>query len=249
LVEPGLGVGPPAFRRGLGDVEDAGGLFGGEPDEVPELHELGLLGVKGGEPLECVVEGEELVVLDGGGEVEYVEFDVFGTGPVAEGALASGAVDEDAAHRLGGGGEEVGAVLPVGLGVGAQPEPGLVDEGGGLECLAGRFAGHLLGSHLTQLGVDELEQTMGRVGVAVADRGEDLGHVTHEGGDQGFFAAAVHGNGGCRRDPAGVTVGGSRSGSTSPQRAIDEECNASNEVFDARMCQLTSHVDLNIFPP
>ena len=187
LVEPGLGVGPPAFRRGFGDVEDAGGLFGREADEVPELHELGLLGVEGGEPLEGVVEGEELVVLDGRREVESVEFDVFGAGPVAEGALASGAVDEDAAHGLGGSGEEVGAILPMGLSVRAQPEPGFVDEGGGLECLAGGFAGHLLGGHLTQLGIDEFEETLGGAGVAAADRGEDLGDVTHGVGRTGLL--------------------------------------------------------------
>ena len=43
LGEPGLGVGPPELCRRFGDVEDPAGLFGGEPDEVPELHEFGLL--------------------------------------------------------------------------------------------------------------------------------------------------------------------------------------------------------------
>jgi hypothetical protein len=62
---------------------------------------------------------------------------------MAQGPAPAGAVDEDAPHRLGRGAEKVRAILPVGLGVAAEAEPGLVHEGGGLQRLGGGFAVHL----------------------------------------------------------------------------------------------------------
>ena len=46
-------------------------------------------------------------------------------------------LDEDAAHRLGGGGEEMALAAPVlGLFLTDEPEVRLVDQGGGLERVA-----------------------------------------------------------------------------------------------------------------
>src|SRR5262249_48404129 len=54
--------------------------------------------------------------------------------------LAPGVVDENAAHRFGRGGEEVSAAVPVlDLVHVHQPEVRLMDQGGGLEGLAGPF--------------------------------------------------------------------------------------------------------------
>lgn len=149
LVKPGLGVGPPALRGRLGDVEDLGSLFGGEPDEVTQLDQFGLGRVDGRELLEGFVEGEELVLSAGGGDVDVIHLDPLGSPTMALGTLASGPVHEDAPHGLGGSGEEMGAVLPVWLCIGAEAEPGFVDQGGGLEGVSGGFAGHLLGRNLT----------------------------------------------------------------------------------------------------
>src|SRR5262245_46321582 len=54
--------------------------------------------------------------------------------------LVAGVVDEDAAHGLGRGGEEVPATVPAPGLVGVhQAQVGLVHQGGGLERLAGRL--------------------------------------------------------------------------------------------------------------
>ena len=58
-------------------------------------------------------------------------------------ALAAGVLDQDAAHGLGGGGEEVAAVGEGLVRVGRQAQVGLVDQGGGVERLARLLAGHL----------------------------------------------------------------------------------------------------------
>jgi hypothetical protein len=60
--------------------------------------------------------------------------------------LASGGVDQDAAHGLGGRGEEVAPAVPARYRRAVhQAEVGLVDQGRGLERLAGLLLGQLLG--------------------------------------------------------------------------------------------------------
>ena len=60
-----------------------------------------------------------------------------------------------------------------------QPEVRLMNQGGGLEGVVGRLAGHARGGELPQLVVDEREQVGG--GLAVAGRGgvQEAGHVGH----------------------------------------------------------------------
>ena len=55
-----------------------------------------------------------------------------------------------------------------------QPEVRLVDQGGGLEGLAGLLRGHPRGGELAQLVVDEREQLGGGLGVALLDGGQDV---------------------------------------------------------------------------
>ena len=49
---------------------------------------------------------------DGTGDLQGVDIEMRGASSTAFGLLATDPVDEDAAHRLGGGAEEMGAVLP-----------------------------------------------------------------------------------------------------------------------------------------
>ena len=58
-----------------------------------------------------------------------------------------------------------------------QPQVGLVDQGGGLERLAGLLLGQLLGRQLAQLVVDQRQELLGRLRVALLDGREDAGHV------------------------------------------------------------------------
>ena len=81
-----------------------------------------------------------------------VELDPLPVAAVLQASLAAGLVDQDAAHRLGRGGEEVAPAVPVlGLVHVDQPEIRLVDQGRGLERLAGLLLGQLLGGQAAQL--------------------------------------------------------------------------------------------------
>jgi hypothetical protein len=75
---------------------------------------------------------------------------------MTEAALATGLVDEDAAHRLGRGGEEVPARVPGLHPVNIdQPEIGLVNQRGRLKRLPGLLLGQPLRCQLPQLVVDQ----------------------------------------------------------------------------------------------
>ena len=54
-----------------------------------------------------------------------------------------------------------------------------MDQGGGLERLAGLLLRQLLGGQLAQLVVDQRQELLGRLRVALLDGREDAGHVVH----------------------------------------------------------------------
>jgi len=60
-----------------------------------------------------------------------------------------------------------------------QPQVGFVNQGRGLERLAGLLPRQLPGRQAAQLVVDQWQQLLGRLPVALLDRGEDVGHVRH----------------------------------------------------------------------
>jgi hypothetical protein len=60
-----------------------------------------------------------------------------------------------------------------------KAQVGLVDQGGRLERLPRRLMGQLVGGELAQLVVDQRQELLGGVRVAVRDGIEDLGRVTH----------------------------------------------------------------------
>ena len=61
-----------------------------------------------------------------------------------------------------------------------QPQIGLVDQGRGLERLAGLLLGQLLGGQLAQLVVDQRQELLGGVRVALLDGGQDARDVGHK---------------------------------------------------------------------
>jgi hypothetical protein len=61
-----------------------------------------------------------------------------------------------------------------------EPEVRLVNQGGGLERLAGLLVRQPLGGQLAKLVVDEWEQSLGGLRIALLDGREDAGHVVHD---------------------------------------------------------------------
>ena len=86
-------------------------------------------------------------------------------------SFTASVVNEDAAHRFGGGAEEVRAVLPGLVWRIHELEPRFVNERGRLERMAGGFARHLVRGHAAQFVIDERQQFLRRFGVALFDGG------------------------------------------------------------------------------
>src|SRR5262245_13134950 len=94
--------------------------------------------------------------------------------------LAAGVLDEDAAHGLGRGSEEVTAAVPVlGLFDVHQPQVRLVDQGGGLEGLVRLLLSQPLGRQPAQFVVDQRQEFRGGGGVALLDGGQDARDIRH----------------------------------------------------------------------
>jgi hypothetical protein len=60
-----------------------------------------------------------------------------------------------------------------------KPDVRLVDSGRGLECSSGPLVRHLLSRQPAQLVVDQREELLGSLSVALLDGGEDSGDLVH----------------------------------------------------------------------
>ena len=93
-------------------------------------------------------------------------------------ALAgTGKLHQNPSHQLGRDGKEMGAVLPINLTGIDQSKISLIDEGTGLQDVAGSLPGHVVVSQLVQLIVDEGDELLEGFGVPAAPGPKQLGNV------------------------------------------------------------------------
>ena len=86
--------------------------------------------------------------------------------------------DQDTTHRLGRRTEEMRAILK-GRGItAAQPHPGLVDEGGGLESMTRSFLGHLLRRQTAEFFVNDREKFGGGFWITVFHPFQNMRELT-----------------------------------------------------------------------
>jgi hypothetical protein len=78
------------------------------------------------------------------------------TAAMPPGRLAASGVDQNKAHGFCGGGEEVTATCE--LAIADEPQVRLMDQGRGVQRLAGLLLGQLLGCQSTQLVVEQQRQ-------------------------------------------------------------------------------------------
>lgn len=143
-----------SFHRWLGNAHYFGHLLVRKPGKEAQLHDLRLRCIVSCQMIQRLIEGQQLLVIDAGREIQAVEIYPLRTSPVAEIILAPGIIDEDAAHGLGGGAKKMRAILPLNRSVAAEAQPRLVDEGGGLERVSGGFAGEFGGGDLAKFAVE-----------------------------------------------------------------------------------------------
>ena len=150
-----------------------------QADEIAQLYHLRFDWVSGSELFERLIDCKELVVVAWKRQLHLVHLHPLLSSAVAHGLSTPSAFDEDSPHCFGRSGEEVSAVLKCRRWVIDEAQPGLVDEGSGLERLSGGFMGHPARSQPAQLLIDQRQQLLGRFGIAALDRVEQLGRLTH----------------------------------------------------------------------
>jgi hypothetical protein len=161
-----------------GDAQNFGRFLQGHADEITQLHQFSLNLVLNGEFVERLIHGEEFVVVTGRGNFHTLKVHALLVAAVAQGALAAGFVNQDAAHRLGGSAEEMGAAIELWIGLANQPQPGFMDERGGLQGLVGRFVRHFRRRELPQFSINQWQQFIGGLGVAMFDGLKYAGYVS-----------------------------------------------------------------------
>src|SRR5262245_19283893 len=181
-VQPRTGISPGVVSGSDRNVERLGDFLHRQADEETQFHQVGRHGIDGREVVQDVVDRQRFLDIAGRRDAGFVQFVPTVLAAALRRMPSPGLIDEDAAHGLGSGGEEVAAAIPPLhlLGV-HQPQIGLVDQSGRLEGLAWFLLGQLLGRQLAQLIVDQRQELLGGVGVALLDGGQDLGDFAHVG--------------------------------------------------------------------
>ena len=157
-----------AVAREMPRAAAASGMV--SPAKNRSLTSSALAGSVLGEPGQGVVEGEQVErSAVAGHQAARIELDPLEVAAVLEPALAASPFDQDAAHGLGRGGEEVAAAIPGRwrLSVRHQAQVRLVDQGRGLKRLSRLFLSQPLGRQLAELVVDQRQQLLGGRRVAV----------------------------------------------------------------------------------
>src|SRR5437879_521378 len=132
LIKPGLRIRPPAHGCGLGNAQDLARLLEAETGEISQLHQFRLLRRMLAESLQGFIYGEQLVVVQGRSNLDFIHIEAFLAATVPNRLLAPGAVDENAPHGFGGSAKEVSTIFPGGLLITAKTQPGFMNKRGGL---------------------------------------------------------------------------------------------------------------------
>ena len=91
--------------------------------------------------------------------------------------MPTGIVYEDAPHQLGGNGKEMSSILPLYLANIDQAQPGLIDEGRGLQAVAVALAFHVPAGKAAKFAVDDRCELIESRGVAGAPGLKERAHV------------------------------------------------------------------------
>ncbi len=179
VSKPGSGIGPllaGGVNRDFKSLCDGVVVSSGE---MTKFHHAGREWVLGGQSGQGVVERKQPIILVRLGD--FAEFDAFESAAVLLTTPATGGIDKDAPHCLGGRAEEVSTILPAGVVARAdQAEIGFVHEGGGLKCLIARFVRHSRSRKLSQFVVDERKQFGGSLAIARRGGVDEESHVSHD---------------------------------------------------------------------
>src|SRR5204863_3072511 len=110
--QPGASIGPVTFCRRERESQYVGRIFRGQSREVFEFHEFGLLRGMGGQFLQRIVYGEQLVIVARRGDRNILNWHVFLSATMPLRPAPASVINQDATHGLCGSGKEMRSIGP-----------------------------------------------------------------------------------------------------------------------------------------
>ena len=159
----------------MGDAEDFSRLFDAQAREIPALDHLDPSWLPCFQPLQRIVNLDEPIHRDGNLGVDLRQAYLLATAFLR--GLGPGMIDQDAAHRLRSGSEEMRSAFPVHFLIPDQLEVGFVDEARRIECFAGALAPQIGVGYLAQIGVDLRQQEVEGFAPTALQIQKQLGNV------------------------------------------------------------------------
>src|SRR5438093_4737907 len=93
--------------------------------------------------VQCLIDSQQLIIHGRSGYIEGVKIYALVASAMTFGVFPPGAVDQNAAHRLGRSAEEMLAILERGGLIANQAQPSFVHQRSGLQRLPGSFPSNL----------------------------------------------------------------------------------------------------------
>jgi hypothetical protein len=164
-----------------GDAQGFGSFVEGHADKVTEFYKFSFRLVLERESVQRLIHGEQFIVIAWSRNLDAIEFHALLVAAMSRGASVAGLVNEDSPHGFCCRSEEVRAAIELRIRVADQPEPGFVDERGGLQRLVGGFTGHFRRRQFAQFAIDQRQQFIGGLWVAVLDGLKNARYVANDG--------------------------------------------------------------------
>src|SRR6266567_9461947 len=102
--------------------------------------------------------GQKLVVIGYAGDFHSLQIHAHRSAAVASSALSTRRINKNMPHGFGGGSEEMSAPGKSAWLVPGQAQPGLVNQGGGLEGVTWRLPSHFVRGQFPQFLIDQRKQ-------------------------------------------------------------------------------------------
>src|SRR5204862_445215 len=167
LMQPGTRVGPVTLCSGHRDAKHLRGFLERAADKIAQLDNFSLASVVSRKPVQRFIDRQRLLlVAQRCRDLKFVHIDMFRPAAALFALLSARPLDKNPPHRLGSRGEEMRSVGKDSI---AEPKPGLVHQRSRLERVSWLLPRHLGCREASQFGVDEREQFIRSLEVALLD--------------------------------------------------------------------------------
>ena len=168
------------LRRRNRDPQCGRRLLETHSHEIAKFHQFGLARIKRGEFLQSFVDGEQLIVVRSRRrDFDLIQIHPFGARTSFRRNSPPGAIDQNAAHRLGSRAKEMRAILKGGAFAASQPHPRFMDQRGGLKGLSGQFVAHFACGQAPKFVINVRQQFLRSPAVALLHPSQNMRDFGH----------------------------------------------------------------------